>query len=144
MVHQSWPHSQHQLLLFTGGWVHGCPRDHYIASSFPICPSTEHIAPSSTPFWGIGMWLEGMRSGLEQLLQTIQHDKETELGCGCFSHCARQALPHPTHPVGPSEWDPASPRFWLSHRHRWNAQLQRAQTRGPGAKSGPQTWRVWP
>ena len=57
------------------------------------------------------MWLEGMRSGLEQLLQLIQHDKKTELGCGCFSYCALQALPHPTHPLGPSEWDPVSPHF---------------------------------
>ena len=38
---------------FSWGWAHSCPSGHYIVSSFPICPSTEHTGPSSTGLNGL-------------------------------------------------------------------------------------------
>lgn len=123
MVHQIWVTFPASSPSFSWGWAHSCPSGHYIVSSFPICPSMEHTGPSSTPFWGIRDVM-GTESGLEQPLQLIQHNKETELGWGCafllvlFGH-------HPTSHSGSQR----APLFWQPHRLWWDEQPQRVHSR---------------
>ena len=73
------------------------PRDHDIAPALCICPSTGHLAWLDTPFRGIRDEMGRDEVSLEQLRIVFQHDKETELGCGRFSHPALGTPSHRTH-----------------------------------------------
>lgn len=95
MVHHSWPPSQHCFFL-----VEGESTVVPVVTALPPPPSSAfHWAPGTL---GHSFLRNEGCSGkgwarLEQLLQVIQHDEETALGCGRFSHPALMVPPHPRH-----------------------------------------------
>ena len=118
---------------FSWGWAHGCPSGYYIVSSFPICPRTGHTGPLSTPFWG-NRDVMGSEAGLEQPLQLIQCNQETERGRGCafpLVLLGHYPTPHTSH--GGSQ---RAPLCWRPHGLWWNEQSPRAPPRPRG--------QVWP
>lgn len=142
MFHQSRVTFPASSPSFSWGWAHGRPSGYYIASSFPICPPTEHAGPSSTPFWG-NRDVMGSEAGLEQPLQLIQCNQETERGRGCaFPLVLLGHYPHP--PPTPATVEASEPPFADGPMGSDGMNSHRGHTRGPGAKSGPQMWCVWP
>lgn len=145
MVHQIQVTFPASSPSFSWGWAHSCLSGHYIVSSFPICLSMEHTGPSSTPFWGIRDVM-GTESGLEQPLQLIQQNKEAELGWGCaFLLCSLGTISPPPPPTpAPATAEASEPPFSDSPTGSDGMNSHRGHARGPGARSGPQMWCVWP
>lgn len=140
MVHQMWVTFPASSPSFSWGWAHRCPSGYYIASSFPICPPTGHAEPSSTPFWG-NRDVMGSEAGLEQTLQLIQRNQETERGRGCaFPLVLLGCYPTPT----PATAEASETPFADGPTGSDGTNSHRGHPRGPGAKSGPQMWCVWP
>lgn len=143
VVHQSWPPSQHHLLLFSWGWGESMVVPTIITLPLPS-PSA---LPLSTwqllalPSEELGMWWQGMRSGLEQLLQRSGMIRKPSWAAGASLIMLSRLCPTPH---SSSQWGPVSPPLWEIQRLWWDAQLQWAHAAGLWAKSGPQMWGVWP
>lgn len=143
VVHQSWPPSQHHLLLFSWGWGESMVVPTIITLPLPS-PSA---LPLSTwqllalPSEELGMRWQGMRSGLEQLLQRSGMIRKLSWAAGASLIMLSRLCPTPH---SSPQWGPVSPPLWETQRLWWDAQLHWAHAAGLWAKSGPQMWGVWP